>query len=143
MSSTSLLRSLAAAAVAAIRHRRTIAAMPRHPAAAGAARRAAAHVAARPVSLEHLASALVTRTEAIRPAAWLADREVSRRTRWRRLPFLSRERCANQRPVHGAFVHILALIIVIVGFGSVLVRSVAVVGDESGVLRRERLWRRR
>ena len=48
-------------------------------------------------------AAAVPSPEAVRPPAWLANREIRRGTFRGRLPFRSRQRRTNQAPVNGTF----------------------------------------
>jgi hypothetical protein len=76
---------------------------------------AATHVAVGPIAKKLLAALLVPGTEPIGTAAGLTDREIRRRPRRRRLPFLARERGSNQLPVHGAFFKLFNFGVFVVG----------------------------
>jgi len=93
---------------------------------ATARRAAATHVAVGPIAKKLLAALLVPRTEPIGTAAWLTDREIRRRSRRRRLPFLARQRGSNQRPVHGAILKLF-------NFGNFVVSRVHCVGSGRGL----------
>jgi hypothetical protein len=85
----------------------------RRPAAALplAAARRPAHVAVRAVSLKcHAAAALMTGAEPVGATARLTDREVRRGTRRRRLALGTRQRGANQRPMHRPFLDIVDIV---------------------------------
>src|SRR5256885_14933613 len=80
------------------------------PARTHAAGGRAVNPAVRSVAAELLAAgaaaasaALMTRTEPVRPAARLPDRELGDRTRGRLLPFLTRQRRANQPAMDRSF----------------------------------------
>src|SRR5438445_10993607 len=82
--------------------RRTAAAGPRR----ATARHAAAHVAVRPIALELLPAAPGAVAEPVRTRARVSNREIRRRTSRGRLPFRTRQRRANQRPVDRAFLDV-------------------------------------
>jgi len=112
----------------------------RRPTAAGprctSARRAAAHVSIRTVSLELLRASSKTMPEPVRPAAGMTNREIGRGARRRRLPFGPWQRCPNQRPMHGTL--FCVCVCVRVAFLGVAVDF------RSGVGRRFRMrWRNR
>ena len=70
----------------------------------GALRAADVAIAAIPLRVKWLPATLMARTEPVgRPSAWLPNREVGSLTLGRRRSFGPRQRCANQRPVNGAF----------------------------------------